>query len=178
MRRPLIAGLALLAACGREEQGQLSTFVPADAGGLQLKVPPGWQRVEVTGMRKGEWRVPGEGGADATFTVYSFGEAAGSPEQNLERWQGQFEQDPPGNARTDPLRFPGRKSMPALEVEGTYVAETAPGSGQRRHDPGWKLIAIIATVRGATYYLKFVGPKATVDRATKDFHTVLAQIRD
>lgn len=174
MRRlPLCAAAFAALACSSEPAQQASTR----AGRILIDVPPSWTPGATSAMRVAEWSAPGEAGA-ATLSLFWFGEGgAGGVEANLERWRAQFEQQPPDNARVSTLRFPGRPPMTVLELQGTWVAETAPGSGQRHRQEGWKMIAAVLDVPGGAHYLKFVGPAATIDAWQPAFHEALASVR-
>jgi len=49
-----------------------------------------------------------------------------------------------------------------VDLGGTYVAETSPGSGVRVREEGWRLLASIIVAPEGAYYAKLVGPAATV----------------
>jgi hypothetical protein len=68
--------------------------------------------------------------------------------------------------------------MPVHEValEGTYVAETSPGSGVRVREPGWRLLAAIVESDHGPYYAKLVGPGATVEAHAAGFRAFLSEI--
>jgi hypothetical protein len=98
------------------------------------------------------------------LVAYHFGAAgAGMLEANLERWKNQFEQDPPENARVTKGGTPGA-GWTLLEVRGRLVAETRPGSGDFQNLPGQRMLAAVVDAREGPYYLKAVGPEATLDR--------------
>ena len=136
---------------------------------LVLPEQPGWVREKPSStMRKAQFTLPRAEGdaADASLVVYYFGAGGGGGrEANLERWASQFEQ-PDGTASTDRLASSTRKvgdlEVLDAEIEGTYVAETSPGSGTRVREPGWRMIASIVETDHGPYYVKLVGPAATV----------------
>lgn len=138
------------------------------AGELVFRAQPGWVSEPTTSsMRKAQFRLPGvDGAVDATLVVYWFGpQGGGGKEANIERWVGQFEQ-PDGSDSHAALKSTTR-SVAGLEVVdvdlgGTYVAETSPGSGVRVREEGWRLLASIVTAPEGAYYLKLVGPATTV----------------
>ena len=120
-------------------------------------------------MRKAQFRLPGEGGAaDASLVVYHFGASGGGGvEANLERWAGQFEQ-PDGSSSRAAMKSTARtlKGVPVTDVDlgGTYVAETSPGSGERVREEGWRMLASILQSSAGDYYVKLVGPAPTIAR--------------
>ena len=129
-------------------------------------------------MRKAQYRLPRVAGdaEDAECVVYFFGDmGGGNVEANIDRWCSQFEQ-PDGRDSKSVLERSERTvsgmAVHDVKLSGTYVAETAPGSGERVNKPGFELrVAIVASDHG-DYFVKLVGPAATVrhhDAAFRDF---------
>ncbi|MEO6708976.1 MAG: hypothetical protein ABI054_13770 [Planctomycetota bacterium] len=156
---------------------------PALAPALELAVQPGWVTEQPSsGMRKAQFRLPHgeEAGEDASLVVYYFGGQGGSREANIERWVGQFEQ-PDGSPSAEALQQSERK-IAGLEVfdaalSGTYVAETAPGSGERVNKPEWRMLASIVEAKDGPWYFKLVGPAATVAKWEQSYATFMNSIR-
>ena len=150
----------------------------AIVGPLRLVVPKGWSNQPAGGMRKAQWELPGAKGAkSATLIVYFFGGGgAGSVEDNLERWYGQFE--PEGGAKAVSPKTEKKKTGSGLavtttEVGGRYVAAMMPGASEKNDEPGWMMLAAIVETPMGPYYFKLTGPKATVGAARKDFHALV-----
>jgi len=135
--------------------------------------------VPTSAMRKAQYRLPGDSG-EATLVVYHFGLQAGSLEANLERWAGQFEQPDGGDSSarmTREERRVGELDVLLVDLAGTYVAETFPGSGERVREEGWRMLtAVIHTPQGP-YYAKLVGPTQTVAAHAERFDAFLAELR-
>ena len=119
-------------------------------------------------VRVAEYRLLGDGelSADARLVIYHFGDrGAGTIEANLERWYGQFEQ-PDGRPSSEVASVSERRvnglAVTAIDLAGTFVAETTPGSGERHHDPGFRMLAAIVSTDVGAYYIKLVGPAGTV----------------
>lgn len=130
-------------------------------------------------MRLAQYKLPKAEGdtEDASLVLYFFGSnQGGSVQANLERWISQIEQ-PDGSsskdkAKAEALTIHGLK-VSTIDLAGTYVAETAPGSGVRHNNPGYRLrAAVIETSKGA-HYVKLVGPAKTIDRWDKAFNDYL-----
>ena len=143
---------------------------------------PGWEKTKPSSsMRVAQFRLPGQGGAkDAELVVYSFPGGGGSVEDNLARWCTQFEQ-PDGRASKDvasrsQLEHDGLK-VHRLELGGTYVAETSPGSGQKLNEPGWRLIGAVIEATSQSYFVKCTGPEASVTHWRASVDAFLAGIR-
>lgn len=135
-------------------------------------------------MRVAEFVLPRADGdkADATLTVYFFGRnAGGSVQANLDRWIGQVTQ-PDGRASSETARTESKKSRAGLkltvvDVSGTYVAEVTPGSTERFNEPGFRLIAAVVETPGGAYYVKAIGPAATVGRWQSTVSAFLDSLR-
>src|SRR6185295_14455383 len=102
---------------------------------LKFRVPAGWVEEERTSsMRVAQYRLPKAPGdtEDASLILYYFGQGqGGSVTANIDRWIGQIKQ-PDGSAvkgaKDEHLDANGLK-VTTVDLSGTYVAETAPGSG-------------------------------------------------
>src|SRR5262249_3968472 len=102
---------------------------------------------------------------DASIVVYFFGGSGGTVQANLDRWIGQLSQ-PDGSpsskvAQTTHSEVHGLK-VTAVDVSGTYVAETSPAASEQFNKPGSRQIAAAVETSGGPYYVKFLGPAKTV----------------
>jgi hypothetical protein len=57
----------------------------------------------------------------------------------------------------------------SVDVSGTYVAETAPGSGIFHNKPAYRLRAAVVETPNGSYYVKLVGPEKTVTHWNDSF---------
>jgi hypothetical protein len=159
----------------------LSTALPAAT--LRFDAPDGWvSHPASSSMRVAEFALPRVAGdaEDASLVVYFFGGQGGSVQANLDRWVGQMSQ-PDGRssasvATTSTLSPHGLK-VTLVDVTGTYVAETSPGSSDHFDKPGFRLEAAVVETSGGPYFIKLVGPAATVGRWNDAFRTFLASLR-
>ena len=159
---------------------------PARAPGAPLvfTTPAGWTaETPTSAMRKAQYRLArAEGdGEDGECVVYFFGAGGGGGvEANLERWCTQFEQPDGGDSHAELVRAErtvGGMAVHEAELSGTYVAETAPGSGERVNKPGFALRAAIVESDHGAYYVKLVGPSATVARHASAFRELISGVR-
>jgi hypothetical protein len=155
---------------------------PATSDALNLGPQPGWVvETPSSAMRKAQYRLPhvGADAQDATLVVYFFAGQGGGAQANIDRWTAQFEQ-PDGRASADVLETSERdvNGIRVLEVDlsGTYVAETAPGSNQRVHEPGWRMLAAIVSSAPGPHYVKLVGPAATVAHWESSYRRFISSI--
>ena len=173
-----VAIIALLVSGTRAVPFQDST--KQSAGELHFKAPAEWTVEKPSStMRLAQYKLPkAEGdGEDASLVLYFFGSnQGGSVQANLERWISQIEQ-PDGSssqakAKTETLTI-NQLKVSTIDLTGTYVAETAPGSSVRHNNPNYRLrAAVIETPKGA-HYVKLVGPAKTVGRWEKSFNSYL-----
>ena len=182
-----LAYLTTLAACASRSRTTGSTsgppagsaeHAPAPAPAASASAFPaqeGWVvETPTSAMRKAQFRLPraGKDTADASLVVYHFGAQAGSLQANLDRWCGQFVQ-PDGKPSSEAMKSSQHdvNGIPVHEIDlsGTYVAETAPGSGEHVHEEGWRMLAAVFEAKDGPYYAKLVGPSATVARWEPSF---------
>ena len=156
---------------------------PAAPGSLKFTAPQGWQaRNASSTMRVAEFVLPSRDAAtaNAELVVYYFGGSGGSVDANIQRWLGQMQQ-PDGRttseiATRDTKTVNGLK-VSLLDVSGTYVAEVRPGATEKHNSPGFRMrTAVVETARGP-YYIKLVGPAATVEAWNASVNEFLASLK-
>ena len=144
--------------------------VPFQAATLKFDVPAGWTSKPPTSpMRVAEFTLPRATGdsEDASVTVFFFGASQGGNVQaNIDRWIGQMAQ-PDGQpsskvAKTTASTAASGLKLSIVDVSGTYVAEVAPGSSERFNKSGFRQIAVYVATPSGPYFVKCVGPTATV----------------
>jgi hypothetical protein len=154
---------------------------PVTLSGMTFQPDPAWKAGAPTSMRAAQFELPGaESAAPATLVVYYFGpDGAGSIDENLARWAGQFEvpsgEDVLEVATMDDREIDGMP-MRTMDLAGTYVAETRPGSNVRMRELDWRLLAAIVETEAGPYYFKLVGPDATVSRWESAYGAMLSSI--
>jgi hypothetical protein len=132
---------------------------------------------------RGGLRLPKVAGdaEDATTTIFFFGtQQGGSVQANIDRWMSQMEQ-PDGKAskdvaKTSALTANGIK-ISVVDVTGTYVAETAPGSGVKLNKPGFRQLAAVVETPGGNYYVKLTGPAKTVTKWEASYMALLKSLK-
>jgi hypothetical protein len=147
---------------------------------LKFTVPAGWVEEERTSsMRIAQYRLPKATGdtEDASLVLYYFGQnQGGSTAANIERWIGQIQQadgsSSKDKSKQENLEAHGLK-VTAVDVSGTYVAETAPGSGTFHNKPGYRLRAAVVETPKGSYFVKLVGPEKTVAQWNESFLSYL-----
>jgi len=154
------------------ESRKIQYLLPGAGAGPGAANTPDLRSPEGPGTGPGAGPGPGPGagaGADknASLIIYYFGHGgAGTVQTNLDRWIGQFADDqgnPPTGAAIEQRTIAG---LPVHQVviSGRYVAETSPGSGEHYDLPDQKMFAAVIQAPAGRYYLKAVGPRATMEK--------------
>lgn len=176
MRKPIMTILLLALLCGAVVLRSQEAQKPAT---LKFRVPAGWVEEErSSSMRVAQYKLPRAAGdtEDGSLVLYFFGKGqGGSATANIERWASQM-QTPEGAAKEkiaeESFTANGLK-ITAVDAKGTYVAETAPGSGTFHNKPGYRLRAAVIETPNGSYYVKFVGPEKTVTHWDESFMNYL-----
>jgi hypothetical protein len=145
------------------------------AAGLTFTTPDGWrQSAGASSMRVAEFTLPRADGdaEDAQLIVYYFGGQGGSVDANIQRWVGQMQQ-PDGRPSSAVARKQTRTvnglTVTLIDVDGTYVAELAPGAAARHNKPHFRLRAGVVETPNGPYFIKLTGPEKTVTRWDKSY---------
>lgn len=151
-------------------------------GPFALTAPADWTIKPVTSsMRAADFVLPAKPGAEAELIVYYFGEnGAGSVDDNLDRWLGQFQQ-PDGKksrdvAKIEKAKFGGQDAT-YVSVTGRFVAPAMPGATENVDKADQALLAAIVASPSGPYYFKLVGAKSTVDAQAGAFRKMLESIK-
>lgn len=147
--------------------------------GLSLKVPKEWESQPVSGsMRLGQFALPGPGG-DGELVMFRFPGGAGGVDANIERWKGQF--SPPEGQSIDDVASVtsltvGDLKITLLDVHGISqggMGNTPPTPPQGEEH---RMLAAIVEGKGDPYFLKAIGPKATMDLWVPGFKAMVDQL--
>jgi len=140
------------------------------AAALTYTAPTGWvSRTPASAMRVAEWTLPNAPADtdDTLVTLYFFGaNMGGNAQANIDRWIGQMAQ-PDGassasRAKTSTGTTTSGLKFTRVDVTGTYVAEVTPGASEHFNKPGWRQIAALIETPGGPYFVKAIGPAATL----------------
>ena len=171
MRKPTLIILVALACVVT-----LYNVAAAQKSELKFRVPAGWVEEERTSsMRVAQYRLPKVPGdtEDASLVLYYFGPGqGGSTTANIDRWISQMKQTDGSAAKDEHLVANGLK-VTSVDVSGTYVAETAPGSGTFHNKPDYRLRAAVIETPNGSYFVKLVGPEKTVTQWNDSFVSYL-----
>jgi hypothetical protein len=150
---------------------------------LKFGEPRGWvAKPPASRMRLAEFTLPKADGdaEDAQLGIFYFGGGGGNVQANLERWISQVSQ-PDGRASKDVAKTTKLEAtglaITLVDVPGTYVAETSPGSKERFNKPGFRLRAAVVEGKGGPYFVKLTGPAKTVGKWDESFLAFLKSLR-
>ena len=151
---------------------------------LAFDAPSGWvAKKPASSMRVAEFSLPRaeKDSEDASLVVYYFGGTGGSVQANLDRWIGQMQQPDGRDSRTvaksATLTSKAGLKITLLDIPGTYIAEVTPGSSERFNKPGFRQLAAVVETKDGPYFVKVVGPAATVARWEPGVRAVLGSLR-
>jgi hypothetical protein len=153
------------------------------AAGLTFTTPDGWrQSPGGSPMRVAEFALPRADGdaEDAQLIVYYFGGQGGSVDANIERWVGQMQQadgKPSTAVARKEIRTVNGLKVTLVDVDGTYVAETAPGAGARHNKPHFRLRAGVVETPKGPYFIKLTGPEKTVTRWNRAYDQFVGSMK-
>jgi len=150
-------------------------------GPFSLVAPAGWTVVPVTSnMRAANFQLPGKPGEEPQLLVTYFGpRGAGSVDDNVGRWLGQFTQ-PDGKpsrevAKIEKLQLAGQDAV-VISLSGHYVAQSMGGGGSAVDKQDQSLLAAIVASPAGPYYFKVVADKPTIAANTAAFRALLASL--
>ncbi len=141
----------------------------SDPPSIRWRAPVEWKAaVNPSSMRLETYAVPPAPGDKESADV-SISRAGGTTDANIERWLSQFGE---GNAATRTEKNVRGLKITILEVNGTYLGGGTMGAASAPH-PGWALLGAIIEAPGAPYFMKVIGPAATVRSARASMSALL-----
>ena len=179
-----VAALAVLAAmaCGtafaqqqqqqkKAEQIKQQTIEFAD-GRMAVQLPAEWQRKEPrVNIIEHEFELPGKDGqAPGRLTVMG---AAGSVEQNIERWSGQFGGVEP---KVDKKTLADQEVY-VVELSGTFNDQRGPLAPAQTYENYRMLGAVIVSDDAGKYFFKLTGPAETIEAQADAFQQMVESLK-
>jgi len=132
------------------------------AGRIDYSVPEAWEEFPPEGIRKANFRVPGENG-EAELTVLAFQGAVGGALANVNRWNRQIGARPIDQAELG-------------ERVGTVAVGEREGQRVRLDGPKGSVLAAIVSRGNYSWFFKLQGPTPTVDANADRFREFLASV--
>jgi hypothetical protein len=142
--------------------------------GIEWTAPAGWTAEGARSMRLATYIVPGPDGAGpAQCAVFYFGPGqGGTPEANIDRWLGEFEN--PRNPQRSSRKVGGLE-VSIARARGAYQSHGGSGAPPGADDQ--QLIGAIVEGPQGPVFFKLTGPAATVDGAASDFDRMIGSVR-
>lgn len=158
----------------------------ASKKGLSFTAPPGWvSEAPTVPMRREQFKLPKQGSdkedAAVTVSVLAKGEG-GQREDNLKRWAQQFAQ-PDGSDSMDAMVVSERKvgdlTVTDIDISGTYIApkNMMDPSSARYDEAGWRMLMSWIQSDHGSYYVKVLGPQATVAHWEPSFRAYVSSVK-
>lgn len=130
--------------------------------------PAHWQSITASAMRKATYRVTDDAGATAELAVTAFPGDVGGELANVNRWRGQLQLPPIGEAELP-------AAISRLNVNGHSVAIVEITGGTAASPQ--RLLGAFLPVGGATWFFKFTGPPALIEREKNAFLALVKSIQ-
>ena len=132
----------------------------------------GWETApNPSPMRIGTYLVSVAG--KASRAEVSVVRAGGTPEANIQRWLGQFDDAGQETRTTKTVR--GFK-ITIVEVGGTFLGGSMKPDTKAAPHPGWALLGAIVETPSSPYFFKLTGDAPTVRAARASFEALLDSI--
>lgn len=182
-RRSFLASLIAASFAG---SARVQAFIQEKAqsingGGITFDVPSTWKKSRPSSsMRRAQLAIPAAAGdkEDGEAVLFAFPGGAGGVEANIERWAGQFRDSSGAPPKAVTKKEKGQNTeVTRVEVSGRYVAPLMPGSRETVDKPNFKLVGAIVVTPEISFFLKAVGPEATMKAASKDFDALIASMK-
>ncbi len=140
--------------------------------GLTWETPEGWVEAPATSMRVANLRFGKNQEGECYFTILSGG--GGGLAANVNRWRGQMGLEPAEEAAIEalPLRTLFGKPATYLSLDGTFS-----GMGAEPKD-GYRMLGLISTDGGSTYFVKLTGPQELVAENQAKFEAFCASLKE
>jgi hypothetical protein len=151
-----------------------------EAGGIKFEAPVAWKSTPpASRMRLAQLSVKPIEGDDfpGELVVYAFPGGAGSVEDNIKRWEGQFRDKSDNVPKADVKKVKGKNvDITRVETSGKY--HPAQFGLQREPDrESARLLGAIVVTDRVSYFLKMVGPDKTMLKIRPEFDALLTSLQ-
>ena len=145
--------------------------VPGVAG-LTWSVPDTWKELEPSSMRLGSFGYIGKNGQRVDISVISLPGVAGGLLANVNRWRGQIKLSPLDQAGLEDAL----QKVPVSGHEGVMVEFV---SAEKLIDNAFhkRLVAVVLSYQGATYFFKMAGEDMAVNENGESFLAFLETLK-
>jgi hypothetical protein len=151
------------------------------AAGVHWTAPQGWASRGPAPMRAVTYAIPPASGdqTGGECGVYFFGAGqGGSPQANIERWNGQFTgaNGAPASGKVA-TRTAGGLKITTLDVAGAYSGLGGPMAAASHAVPGYRLLGAIIEAPGGNVFIKLTGPAKTIAANQQKFELLLGSVQ-
>lgn len=137
-------------------------------------MPNNWKAEKTeSSMRAAQFLVPGANGKESASCVFFyFGPGnGGGAKANLERWAGQFSNEPKPELKTEENKVNG---IPVVYLFGTGTFMSGPPFGGKKvPKKDYGMAAAVLGTKPGYIFVKMTGPEAVVDNAKNDFKKMI-----
>ena len=164
------AGVATAQPAAVADASPETQSIRAAGGKLSLNAPASWKPKKPSiRMIEHELTIPAADG-DAQGGRLTMMSAGGSVKANLDRWKGQFKAG--GSAKQTEWNW-GEHKVTLLDLEGTYNDRRGPFAPPTVRDDYRMLGGVVELKTGGLFFVKFYGPKATIEKNAAAFRKML-----
>ncbi len=143
------------------------TAVPTSSGaGLAWTAPSGWTAKPASAMRKGSYALAGAGGDAGDLSITAFPGDVGGLLANVNRWRGQVQLPPLGDAE-----LAGAVTSPSQGGLQLTLVDAASPDGSKR------ILGAIVPLGDSTWFFKLTGTDALVASSKPAFVAFLRTVR-
>ncbi len=173
----LVTSLGTLGFGSVVEAAQETETKKVEARGLSFEIPTTWKtRKPSSQMRVLEISIDPVRGDDepALIAIFAFPGGAGSVSANVQRWQSQFTDANGANPaiKSETVDATGGQKVTFVETAGRYRTSFP----NQVDEEGYRLLGGILPTNNVGYFIKLVGPDATVKAARPAFKKMLESI--
>jgi gluconolactonase len=166
-----ISAATVLVCCIAVAQDKEKATQVIDVKDIKLTVPKAWKQEKPSNQfRVAQFKIdPVEGDKEASeLVITQFGGGGGGVNDNIKRWENQFE------SKDRKIKVTKGKSTLGdyviVDGTGTYLKPDGPPiAGKTKPTPGSRVLNVmLMTEENGAYFLKLSGPEKTVTAAAKD----------
>ncbi|MFQ5677680.1 MAG: hypothetical protein ACE5G1_17455 [bacterium] len=187
MKKFLLLLLVLMIACSEQQENadnnQDMAVITQSNAGLSWQIPSDWIEEKPTStMRAAQFRLPKAEAdtEDANVVVFYFQGEGGGVRANIQRWISQFKL--PEGELTREVTEEAKTEVNGLthtlvDIRGTYLFRPMPMAANATEKPGFRMLAAVIEGGAGPWFVRFVGPEATVAKWENSFRKFLGSFK-
>jgi hypothetical protein len=185
MKSLLFVLVLFIVSCGQSEERTDSAETGAMAAGqpsgqMAWNAPSGWIKENPSSsMRTAQFSLPKAGSdpEDASVVIFNFGGEGGGVRANLDRWISQFKDSGERKiVEEDKVEVNGL-AQTVVRISGTYLFQERPMASTKTEKPGFQMLAAVMETKSGPWFVRFVGPQATVEKWEPSFREFLRSFK-